>query len=256
MAKTSIFSQKYDKKRRQKKRIIKLALVLLFLGILFPLFRTPIMDKVNKVKQDITDENLVIETPENNEEPIVAETPVETPVEKKIFTSFTLEEDTLISFEMEENETGLVFKVPEVNEGYEVDLSKDRTKILILDRDSQELYLAKANGEYENITYRIYKSSKGYTESKESILRRKPDFIWAEQPRFLDEDTVVYMSQLPWFDERKFLYIVELDPLSHRNFQSVFGTDVVLKELNETGLAYEKAGETYYFTPEYKIIKP
>ena len=64
------------------------------------------------------------------------------------------------------------------------------------------------------------------------------------------------MSQLPWFDERRFLYIVELNPLSHKNFQSVFGTDVVLKNLDEIGLAYEKAGKLYYFTREYKILTP
>ncbi len=160
--------------------------------------------------------------------------------------TYGIEEEKELSFEMEKSDGNLIFKTPNAVEGYEVDLSPSKTQLVILDEDTQELYLAKNSGEIANITYRVYKSSKGYTESKESILNRTPGFIWAEQPRFLDEDTVVYMSQLPWFDERRFLYIVEINPLSHRNFQSVFGTDLVLKGLDEKGLVYEKAGKSFY----------
>lgn len=256
MAKTSIFSQKYDKKRRRKNFLKKLALVILLLFILVLIFQNPIMDKVNKVRQDINEENTMVEKPKDSEEPIPVETLVETPVEKKIIVTFTLEEGRLLLFEMEDGEEGVVFKEPEGEDGYEMDLSMDKSQMVILDQNSQELYLAKASGEIENITYRIYKNSRGYTESKENILKRNPDFVWAEQPRFLDEDTVVYMSQLPWFDERRFLYIVELNPLSHKNFQSVFGTDVILKERDALGLAFEKAGKNYYFTSEYKILTP
>ncbi len=256
MAKTSIFSQKYDKRRKQKNFIKKLALLIFLLVIIFLIFRNPIMDKVNKVKQDITEEELV----EKSELPDSAQTPetiVETPEsEKKIFADFTLDQTNTLSLEMEDGEDGLIFKEPTMEEAFEFDRSPDHTQMVILDKTSQELYLAKANGELTNITYRVYKNSRGYTESKENILSRTKDFVWAEQPRFLDEDTVVYMSQLPWFDERKFLYIVELNPLSHRNFQSVFGTDLVLKELDEKGLAYEKAGKPFYFSREYKILTP
>ncbi len=257
MAKPSIFSKKYDKSRRRRRFFKQLALVILLLVALFFIFRNPIMDKVNKVKQDISEEELVTNTPSQEIEPETPETPVETPVEEeKILLTYGIDEEKELSFEMEKSDETLIFKTPEAIEGYEVDLSPSKTQLVILDQATQELFLASNSGEITNITYRVYKSSKGYTETKESILKRKPDFIWAEQPRFLDEDTVVYMSQLPWFDERKFLYIVELNPLTHRNFQSVFGQDLALKELDDKGLAYEKAGNMYYLTSDFKIVNP
>lgn len=257
MAKTSIFSQKYDKKRRRKKVFKQLALVILLLIVLFLIFRNPILDKVNKVRQDITEENIATESPKNEEESYPPETQVETPIiEEKITKIYKLTPEKEISLDLENEGENLVFKAPELKVNYELDRSPSKSQMVILDTQTQELYLIKVDGQVTNITYRIYKNNKGYTESKESILKRRDNFVWAEQPRFLDEDTVVYMSQLPWFDERRFLYIVELDPLSHKNFQSVFGTDLILKNLDALGLAYEKAGETFYFTPEYEIIKP
>jgi|LFRM01.1.fsa_nt_gb hypothetical protein len=257
MAKPSIFSKKYDKTRRRRRFFKQLALVILLLIALFFIFRNPIMDKVNKVKQDITEEELVTNTPSQEPEPESPQTQVESPAEEeKILLTYGIGEEKELSFEMEKNDGNLIFKTPNAIEGYELDLSPSKTQLVVLDADTQELYLAKNSGEITNITYRVYKSSKGYTESKESILNRTPGFIWAEQPRFLDEETVVYMSQLPWFDDRKFLYIVELNPLTHRNFQSVFGRDLVLKDLDDKGLAYEKADKMYYLTSEYKIINP
>ncbi len=257
MAKTSIFSQKYNRRRKRKDFFRRLGFVILFLAIIFLIFGKPIMDKVNKVRQDISEENMGVQTPVDPKEPLNPETLVEAVEdEPSIFESFTFEEGHTLSLEILESHGMLVFKEPVVIEGYEMDLSPEKGQMVILDQKSQELYLAQSNGNLKNISYPIYKNSKGYTESKESILSRINGFVWAEQPRFLNENTVVYMSQLPWFDERRFLYIVELNPLSHRNFQSVFGTDVILKDLNEKGLVYEKAGKTYYFTSDYKILTP
>lgn len=256
MAKPSIFSKKYDRTRRRRKFLKQLAIVILLLVALFFLFRNPIMDKVNKVRQDIIEEEMVVNAPNQDQEIDPEEKPIETPVEEEILLTFMLEDETEFIFEMEKEGEDLLFKLPTERPNYEIDRSPNKTQLVILDEETQELYLANANGDLRNITYRIYENSKGYTESKESILNRKDNFVWAEQPRFLNEETVVYMSQLPWFDERRFLYIVELDPLSHRNFQSVFGRDLTLKELEEKGLAYEKADKTYYFTSDFKIITP
>ena len=67
---------------------------------------------------------------------------------------------------------------------------------------------------------------------------------------------MVYMSQLPWFDERRFLYIVELNPLSHKNFQRVGGTDVELLERTEMGLKFRIKDVEEVLTPDYKVVSP
>lgn len=258
---TSIFSNQYQKRQRRKKFIQRLIFLLIILAGLVLIFRKPILEMIEKVKQDIAQENVQKEEIlENLPETVVneeVETPVEEePVVEKVFVNVTLPDGKAFPLEVLEESGEKVFAPLTELAAMEGDLSPSKKQAVILDQATQDLFLVNLDGVVTDITYKIYKTKKGYTEPKEKILGRIEGFVWAEQPKFLDEDTVVYMSQLPWFDERRFLYIVELAPLSHRNFQSVFGTDVVLKELTETGLAYETKGITYHLTPDYKIVKP
>ncbi len=256
---TSIFSSKYHKREKRRRFFKKLAIFLFIIAALVLLFRKPLLEMVEKVKQDIAQETVQKEEilekiPEIIEEE--AEEPmIEEPVMEKEYLSVELPIEKEVSLEVLEENGEKIFAPLTELEGMEGDVSPSKSQAVILDKETQDLFLIGVDGTVTDITYKIYKNSKNYTESKESILRRMgEEFVWAEQPKFLDEDTVVYMSALPWFDDRRFLYAVELEPLSHRNYQGVFGKDVVLGELTELGLSYTKEEKTFYFTPEYKII--
>lgn len=256
---TSIFSSKYHKKQKRKRFFRKLALLILFLAALALLFRKPILEMVEKVKQDIAQEEVQKEQILDQIPETVTNEEVEEPVEEepeivKEYVTARLPLEKEVSLEVAEEEGEKIFAPVAELSGMEGDISPSGKLAVILDQESQDLFLVDTQGEVTDITYKVYKNSRGYTESKESILGRREGFVWAEQPKFLDEDTVVYMSELPWFDARRFLYIVELEPLSHRNYQSVFGTDVVLGERTEEGLTYTKEGRTYTLTPDYRII--
>lgn len=259
---TSIFSGKYQKKARRKRILRGLGITLLLLGILFLIFRNPILAKIEKVRLDIQQENQQKEEMISNlpETPAVetAETPIteiETPVEEETRVSVVLpSEKSLDLVTMEENGEVLFAPIADLT-GFLGDVSPSRKLVTLMDTQTQDLYLIDLDGVVTDITYKTYKSSTGYTESKERILGRIEGFVWTTQPKFLDEDTVVYLSQLPWFDERRFLYVVELAPLSHRNMQSVKGINITLKDLTEKGLEYESDGKTLFLTGEYKIVK-
>lgn len=261
MAKTSIFSSKYHKRQKRKKLFQRTALFLLVAAALFLLFRTPITNMVERVRQNIKEE-------EKQREEILEQipTPVETPAEEEepeepllpepVYLTVTLPGGEMFSIEVVEENGEKLFKPLDGTLPMEADLSPSRKKLVALESTTQDLYLVDTEGAVTDITYRTYKNTRGYTASKESILERLPDFDWASQPKFLDEDTVVYMSQLPWFDERRFLYIVELDPLSHRNFQRVGGEEVVLLERVENGLKFSIKGVEEVLTPDYKVVNP
>lgn len=261
MSKTSIFSSKYEKRQRRKRFFRNLLFFIVLVAALILIFRKPIMEMIEKVKQDIAQEEvqkeeILDQLPETvvNEE---AETPTEEPVEEKVYVTAVLPGSEAVSLEVIEENGEKIFS-PELElSGMESDISPAKNQAVILDSETQDLFLVDIEGNVTDITYKTYvKKDKTYSASKEQIIASyNNEFVWGEQPRFLDEETVVYMSQLPWFDERRFLYVVELNPLSHRNFQSVFGTDVVLKELSEKGLAFEKEGKSYYLTPDFKIIQ-
>jgi len=257
---SSIFSGKYQKKQRRQKFFKGLGFTVLVLAILFLIFRNPIMGKVEKVKSDIAEENQqkqelingITETPVGE----AVETPaVETPVEEKTALTIVMPGGKTLDLPTMDDNGEVVFAPLELSETFEGDLSPSKKLVTLLDKETQEMYLMDNKGTVTDITYKIYKNSNGYTKSKESIMTKTPGFIWGTNPKFLDEDTVVYLSQLPWFDKRKFLYIVELNPLSHRNMQSVKGIKILLKSLTEKGLEYESDGKTLFLTPDYKIVK-
>lgn len=262
MSKTSIFSSKYEKRQRRKRFFRNLLFFIVLVAAMILIFRKPIMEMIEKVRQDIAQEEvqkeeILEQLPETvvNEEP---ETPVEEePVVEKVYVTAVLPGSEAVSLEVIEENGAEIFAPSLELPGMESSISPAKNQLVILDSETQNLYLVDIEGNVTDITYKVYtKKDKTYSATKQQILDSyNGEFVWGEQPRFLDEDTVVYMSQLPWFDERRFLYIVELNPLSHRNFQSVFGTDVVLKELTEKGLEFEKEGKTYYLTSDYKIIQ-
>jgi hypothetical protein len=257
---TSIFSNKYHKREKRRRFIKKLFIFILIIAALVLLFRKPILEMVEKVKQDIAQEKVQKEeildqipetvTNEEIEEPVEEE-----PVIVKQYVMAELPIEKEVSLEIVEENGEMIFAPFSELEGMEGDISPSMNQAVILDQETQDLFLIDLDGTVTDITYKIYKNTRGYTNSKENILNSYDEFVWAEQPKFLDEDTVVYMSQLPWFDDRRFLYVVDLMPLSHRNFQSVFGRDVVLGERTEMGLSFTKEGRTYYLTPDYKIIQ-
>lgn len=260
MAKTSIFSSKYHKRQKRIKFIRRTVLLLLFIAALFLLFRSPITDMVERVRQNIAEE-------QKQREDILdqIETPVETPAEEEpeeplepepVYLEVTLPGGESFAAEIVEENGEKFFKELDGTLPLEADLSPSRKLLVALETSTQDLYLVDTEGVITDITYRIYKNTKGYTATKESILERIPGFDWASQPKFLDEDTVVYMSQLPWFEERRFLYIVELEPLSHRNFQRVGGMDVLLLERTDAGLKFRIKDKEEVLTPEYKVVSP
>ena len=253
----SIFSSKYQKKQKRKKIIKRVFLVIIFLIVLFFVFKNPILDKVNKVKSDINKEN------QNKQEVIVPETSTEEDLEITPETEVEEEEILYNTFKTSfDEEIKVIYKeengekfYDEILEGSSIewDISPLKKAVVILEKDTQDLFYMDIDGNIKDITYKIYRSSKGYKESKESILNRLENFNWSRNPKFLNEETVVYLSSLPWFDQRQFLYVVELEPLNHYNFQNVKGIDINLLELTDDGLKYEADGKKYFLTENFKI---
>lgn len=258
MRDVSIFSSKYQKKQRRKKIIKRILLVIIFLIVLFLVFRNPILDKVDKVKSDINKEN------QNKQETILPEMPIEedpevtpeTEEEEKeeiFYNIFTTSSGEEIKVSYKEKEGEKFYEEIIENASVEGDISPKKKATVILEKDTQDLFYMDIDGNVKDITYKTYVSSKGYRESKESILNRIENFNWARNPKFLNEDTVVYLSNLPWFEERQFLYVVELEPLNHYNFQNVKGVNINLLELTAEGLKYEADGKIYFLTENFKI---
>ena len=257
MAKTSIFSSKYEKKQRRKKALKRAVFFVLLMSFLVLFFRAPLLEVIEKVKQDIEAERAqkeelleeipdpIEEVPEEPEEP--EETSVAQGYDLPVGVSFVVE------LSLEDGERSFN-SLEELN--MEWDVSPSKKQAIVLEPESQDLFLLDVDGGVVDITYKVYENDRGGRYPKESILSTRENFVWAETPMFLDEDTVVFMSQLPWFDQRRAMYVIELDPLSHRFFYQIVATGVRLLGREEAGILYEIGEQQYILTPDYNIIRP
>jgi hypothetical protein len=69
-------------------------------------------------------------------------------------------------------------------------------------------FLFDTNGNKEDITNPEYVSSSGTVISKDNQLSSNPNYIWCSSPKFIDDDNIAYISQLPWLNKSsKYIWI-------------------------------------------------
>jgi hypothetical protein len=90
---------------------------------------------------------------------------------------------------------------------YSINQTKD--KAVILDVATQSLLLVQTDGIMNDITDESYRSSGGKVYTKEAILQSNPGYIWVTLPKFINDDRLAYVTQLPWFKAEGDLYLWE-----------------------------------------------
>ncbi|MGL5151485.1 MAG: hypothetical protein ACRC7N_13040 [Clostridium sp.] len=227
MGKPSIFSRDYEKKMKKRRRnlIILLISVLITIGALAinfnvnPIDFSSIRDKlqawVDSGKPPETDEEVVPE--------VVPE--VEIP---KLEIEFALSEGVTLKCEYEEIDGVKKFKEIVPIEGYTIDVSPSKEKILVTDT-SQEMFLVKINGEVSNITKRNYISTKNVEYTKENIISGRPDYIWHKGAKFIDEDNIAYVTYLPYIGKSvttQYVWIYNTQNGNETRVYSAKGADI------------------------------
>lgn len=254
MAKTSIFSSKYEKRRKRKVFIRNLAITSAVLLVIALIVYKPLMHKVEQVRQRIAEEKYLKENPTVIPTVPAAEEKPEVPVPESYKVMLPSGNEAEVFYEMKE---GVFSFLPvEESEVYTGDVSPSRKLAVVFDKATQEMVLVDETGVTTDITYRTYRNSKGYTESKESIMARIDGFVWSEEPRFLSDNQVVFMSMLPWFKAaERYMYVYDIAAKTHKSFQSIKGSEVIFGELSDKGLMVTMDGKVVYLTPQLKVIR-
>lgn len=269
MAKTSIFSNKYEKKMRRRRFVRNLLILVALVAVVGLVIYKPLMNKVAEVRLKVEQENIQKETPPA-ENPVVtapgAEPPAgETPVpgtgvaEQPAGNTFkvTLNSGLEVSLPYDVVDGKNVFRDVVETDAYAGDVSPTRALAVVIDKVTQESFLVDAAGTLKEITFKVYKSKSGAQQTREQAMARKPGIVWAQTPMFLDEGRVVYLSVAPWFKEEKYLWVYTIETDTHKSFQSIKGTDVVLTGLKEKGMGYtlKADGVEKYLTTQLKIVE-
>lgn len=263
MAKTSIFSNKYEKKMRRRRFVRNLLILVAVVAIVALVIYKPLMNKINEVRLKVEQEEIQKDLPKT-ETPAVKEPVTEAPVPgtgtvtEPAADSFTvtLNSGLQVSLPYDVVEGKKAFRNVEGAESFEGDVSPSRALAVVIDKATQESYLVDSEGALKEITFKVYKSKSGAQQTREQAMARQPGIIWAETPKFLDEERIVYLSVAPWFKAEKYLWVYTIETDGHKSFQSIKGTDVVLTALGEKGMGFtlKADGVEKFLTTQLKIV--
>ncbi|MDY3827740.1 MAG: hypothetical protein SOZ71_03025 [Clostridium sp.] len=265
MAKTSIFSRDYERKKRKRKRRITLIIVLLVLiggGIFIKLNFSKIdfgeikeklqawVDSDNpKVQKEKEEEEKEKEKEIEEQKKLEEQKKKEEEEEKQKYMELKLNDGSIIKAELELVYGNKKFKNIENSKQLEYDISENRTQIVIIDK-KQNMKLFNVEGVSKDITKTQYISRNGSVLTKEEALQYNPEYMWHASPRFINENKVAYLSFLPYYGSNlvnKYIWIYDLTNQTEMTIWSYAGADVALGKVDkEKGLQFNAYGNNYY----------
>lgn len=261
MAKPSIFSRDYErrmKKRRRRILIIILITIVIGGGLIYK-FKFEPMDFTeirNKIQAWVDSGKQVEEEPEEVVEPEPEEELPKEPEKKYIDLNFS--DTVIIKAEYEEQDGKKYFVNVEPMEGMTFNISPSKEKILVLDQ-TQSIKIFNINGEVKDVTKTVYISSAGTPYTKDSILATTPDYIWHSQVKFIDDNKIVFVSQLPFFGgaaTNKYVWIKDVNDDTEKTLWDLKGVDVVVGDLvAEKGINITIDGNAYYVNADSVVSR-
>ena len=137
------------------------------------------------------------------------------------------------------------------------DISPSKKSIVIQSKNNQDLLYVDVNKISKDITKKTHESSKGEMFSKDGILKSHKNYLWSITPKFIDEDNIAYVSELPWINDKGVQYIwkVNLKSNVHMQVKPASGKNITFKNITPKGLETFIDGNMVYVTPTGEAIE-
>ncbi|MBK5242238.1 hypothetical protein [Clostridium sp.] len=276
MRKPSIFSKDYEKqiKKRRKKIFLMIIVPIIGLSIFLITDFNSVLNKaismkesinnifVNKSKQDTNDEGNKAADVQKKEE-ILKEQPSkqESEVDKTIaieneIFAITLSDGQEISIKY--NVVAAEKSIEGISDSKDIsyDISPSKKSVVIQSKLNQDILYFDVNKSSKDITKESHTSSKGKVFYKEDKIKEEPNYVWSITPKFIDEDNIVYVSELPWMNKEATQYIwkVNLKRNIHSQVKPVKGKSITFKNITSKGLETIIDGNVVYVTSKGEIL--
>lgn len=268
MAKPSIFSSDYDKSMRRRKRMIRsfiiIVVVVSLIGAIAMISNVNSKDGKGKIfsflkTEDNTDngqqssnskkistDNDEVEKNDPIKENTTNDEAVKDQGEEKVIEEAPQKESLEIVLPSGEKAIAFI----DVNDGvktfHKVDLddilyniNPSKNTVVILDTNTQSLILSDINGKQKDITKKSHTSTKGITYTKENRLKKYPDLVWNALPKFINDDEIAYVSQLPLLSiqPNKYVWKYLISNDTHNIVKGkYYGKKIKIGNLSEEGL--------------------
>ena len=275
MAKPSIFSRDYERKMKKRRRRILLIILLIVVIVVGVFLKFKVQDiDFSEIKNKmqawvdsdkIEEKSDVDEKDKEDKEDIKDnkedDTQEETKKEEEKTLELALSDGSTINVNYTEKDGDKLFKgisqeTDMTNKEYNISPSKKQ--ILIKDT-KQNITLFNIDGNSKDITRVSYTSQAGNVFLKDTILQNYQGYIWQGQPKFIDENLVAYISQLPYFGSaatNKYIWIYNIANNTENCLWGYTGTNIVVGNLVETkGLEINIDGVQYYLNAQGQLIQ-
>jgi hypothetical protein len=248
--KPSVFSKDYNRYVKRKKRI-KFILLLIAAAVIFALliFRFGIktyFDNIIKAPAG----------PSASENSAQKETPPKQTVTENKFKDIKLSDSLTIKLGLDINGTAVKYSgllSEGINGSY--DISSAGNQMVFLDKNTQTVYLIDKDGKSTDITYKKYVSKTRKVYEKSKILKTYADYIWVDSPKFLGENKILYISNIPWFGANRSQYLWIYDIKSESYKYNLKGKKITLNGLKTKGYEVSVDGKLYYIDNNGGLVK-
>lgn len=247
MAKPSIFNGDYNRRVRRRKKNIIIAVILCIIVIILLVFSSSLTKVFNftSIKKSSTD---------NIKKPATTNT-----VKSNTNTANIKKEDSYPVTLSNGKQINVVYEIKDSVKTFKSILPKESAvnytisptgkNIIIFDDKIQSMIYLDSAGNKQDITNAKYVSTSGTIFDKDKVLSGRPDYIWCSTPKFIDDDNIAYLSQLPWFDKTtKFVWVENLKTKVNTRIENLSGEDVKFESVQSKGLPVVLDGVTKFLS--------
>lgn len=118
-------------------------------------------------------------------------------------------------------------------------ISPSGKAIVFYDKDAQSILYMGGDGNTTDITKNDYKSeSDGTVYTKADELKKVPSFVWCTSPKFIDDNTVAFVSQLPYLNQngQQYIWIYNITTKEYNCLYNNAAGSIKFDKLTDKGL--------------------
>jgi major membrane immunogen (membrane-anchored lipoprotein) len=279
VAKPSIFSSKYDiEMKRRKRRKIFGIFVFLFAVCIYILISSGTIDcksiaaNIKKINVFNLRKNKTTQNNEDNSKKAVVNTSVkdqsknkkavakkaaEPKTEAKFYSIQFADGKTMKVTYDDSNGNKVIKSVDNSDPDLDYNISPTSNAAVLFEKSTQTMMLVDINGKATDVTNPSYTAqSSGTVFEKNAILKDNPTYVWCSSPKFIDGDNIVYISQIPWFDNRteKYIWMYNISGNKH-SIESIEGTNIQINAVSDKGIEIVSDNNVQYLKGDGTVNK-
>jgi len=255
VGKPSIFSKDYEKQMKKRKKRKTFGIFIAIIAGVFITITISMKDMVKNLSDNLGKSKSIGTTDKNKVKSTESKKVEATEQKKAEVYDIQLSSGKAVSIAYETKNNDKTFKqVPETDTNAVYNISPSGKKAILLDDKVQSIILVDINGNKQDVTNSQYTATNGAVIEKNAQLAAQPDYIWCSSPRFIDDNNIAYISQLPWIGKtNKYIWIENLEQKSNVWIEEIKGEELKLGGLTNKGLTVSEDGKTVFLKSDGSI---